>query len=70
MEDENYPWLETEKGWCTEISELPNKRLLLLPECPLKVSFGMFTPVKDQENEITHWTMRAFNGKIYEIFND
>ncbi len=71
------PWMKHAEGdYSADISELEhhsfnsNKDLFPHPYVAIaKISLSQFTPHRDGENEITHWTYNNGND-TFEIFND
>lgn len=78
------PWIETDTGWVTEISETNQTGLMPRGERIIDlVPFQGQPPITDEtkgllahrsggdgEGEITKWTYRYPDGKIATILND
>lgn len=64
-------WTETPNGYSSFISDLPPAEtgLISTPD-GVVVPLSMFTVRKDADGDISHWSYKSANGKMYTIFND
>lgn len=61
-------WTKTDDGFCAEISQFNGESFISLPDGS-RTAINLFQPHKDNENDITHWTLNQY-GKTYTLFND
>jgi hypothetical protein len=62
-------WTNTSEGYCTEASMIRDQGTFIkLPDGTI-AAINLFTPHRDNENEITHWSLTRFNN-TFTIFND
>lgn len=66
-------WLQGEKEYTAEMSELTQggtEHNFACPKCYAEISISESEPVRDREDEITHFIVKCLCGARLTIFND